>query len=201
MKKTCGIYAIKNKISGKAYVGQSVFVEGRKNSHFHSLRMGNHDSVHLQRAFIKDGADAFEHVILEICKQDELTNREQFWMDLIRPYGIYNLAPAAGSNFGFKHSIEARKRMSAAQKLRTATPETKLKMSIARRGRKKPESFSIKMSLVHKGKQIPDETRKKISESLKGNIPHNKGDKASAETLLKLSAAQKASWARRKANK
>jgi group I intron endonuclease len=59
-----GIYSFLNVVNGKQYLGQGQRVDQRGRSHFWSLRNGK-DSHHLQRAFDKYGADAFQLIILE----------------------------------------------------------------------------------------------------------------------------------------
>ena len=54
------IYHIKNKITGKEYIGQTIDIDWRLKKHFSALAKNNHHSVKLQRAFNKYGKDAFE---------------------------------------------------------------------------------------------------------------------------------------------
>lgn len=72
---TCGIYLIKHKSSGRAYVGQSVNIESRFRDH----RAGK-GSVKLSAALNKYGAEGFEFKVLLECPRDALgLAREAGW--------------------------------------------------------------------------------------------------------------------------
>ena len=47
-----------------------------------------------------------------------------------------------------------------------------------------------------KGKVYPEEGKRKLSEALKGRVSPNWGKKASEETKSKMTASQKAHWAK-----
>lgn len=60
-----GIYAIKNKVTGKYYIGCSKHCHKRWKQHKYSLVRGTHHSVKLQRSFNKYGLEAFEFSIIQ----------------------------------------------------------------------------------------------------------------------------------------
>ena len=64
-----GIYAIRNLVTQKKYVGSAVCVSKRVDQHIRSLRRGRHHSIKLQRAWDKYGAAAFEFVVLAIVDE------------------------------------------------------------------------------------------------------------------------------------
>lgn len=146
----CGIYRIYNKLNGKSYIGQSVNIEKRFREHFSSLGCGTHRSKHFQHAYSLYGHENFETQILEICNEDELTLKEQFWIDTANEmYGVYNLVTIAGRGpRGHKHSETTRSKMSESQKGKTLSIEHRRKLSEARARR-----------------ITTDETRKRMSES------------------------------------
>lgn len=95
-------------------------------------------------------------------------------------------------NKGNIYSEEIRKKISDSKKKyvgelnpfygKKHSPESIKKMSDAKRGMysgEKNPMFGVSLSSPNKGKKMSDEQRKKISESLKGNIPWNKGLKKS----------------------
>lgn len=79
---SCGIYKITNKLNNKSYIGQSIHIEDRWKEHIWGK--GNHP-LHLD--IIKDGLENFNFEILEECSQEQLLEREKFW---ITYYDTYN---------------------------------------------------------------------------------------------------------------
>ena len=207
---TCGIYRIYHKTTGKSYIGQSVNVEGRLVYHFRGLAKGNHHCAYLQRSFDKYGADAFETQILEVCNPEELTEREQFWMDTAHyMYGIYNTAAVAGSARGVKHSDEARRHMSEAAKGKSLSEETRKALSEALKGnqnckgKKLSDEHKKTISKAHKGKLKSCQQRQKMSEAAKGKPKSEEhrqkmSKPKSDEARRRMSEAQKQMWARRR---
>ncbi len=86
MKKT-GVYLIKNKVNGKAYVGCSIDIEERWRGHIWETNSkkstGYNFAIH--RAIRKYGLDNFEFTILE--QTEDTYNREKYW---IERYDSYN---------------------------------------------------------------------------------------------------------------
>jgi group I intron endonuclease len=138
--KTCGIYIVRHKTSGRRYVGQSKQIEQRFKAHKSALRRGKHHCIRLQRAHDRDGVDAIAFEIVETCAPEALTDREQHWMDRFAASGLYNLSTAAVAPRGYVRSAETRSKLSAAHKGNVYssgwkhTPEARAKMSAAKRG-------------------------------------------------------------------
>lgn len=80
-----GVYQIRNLINGKRYIGSAGRrgVERRLREHRLLLERGKHHSARLQRAWDKNGADAFVFEILEECKPSQCLEREQYYLDTI----------------------------------------------------------------------------------------------------------------------
>lgn len=83
-----GIYEIKNKVTGKIYIGSSKQIEKRWEQHLQALEKGEHHSILLQRAWNKYGKECFEFIVKEECKEEELLVREQKHLDLKPGYNV-----------------------------------------------------------------------------------------------------------------
>jgi group I intron endonuclease len=109
-----GIYIIKNLANNKIYVGSTNNLVGRKGRHFSSLRKNRHHNKHLQYSFNKYKENNFGFYILEKCPINELSIREQYYIDKLKP--DYNKRIIAENNQGLKHSDQAKKKISIAHK-------------------------------------------------------------------------------------
>jgi len=109
---------------------------------------------------------------------------------------------------GKTHSLEAKQKMSKANKGKKLSSETKRKIGNASRGRIHSEATKRKMSKAHKGKvgnwlglKHSEKTKEKISNSLRGHVvlestrkklsKANKGNRLSKKTRLKISISLK----------
>lgn len=79
--KITGIYRID--IDDKFYVGSSVNIQSRLRTHFRGLRDKSHHNTKMLSAFTEDSAYSF--CILEECSFEELTIREQYYLDTLKP--------------------------------------------------------------------------------------------------------------------
>jgi group I intron endonuclease len=61
-------------------------------------------------ALLKHGYSNFSLDILEYCEVDILIEREQYYLDILKPE--YNILKAANSRIGSKHSLNTRALMS-----------------------------------------------------------------------------------------
>lgn len=108
MVKT-GIYKITCIVNGKIYIGSSIDIARRFREHRSRLKMQTHSSVHLQRSWNKHGKDKFLFSIIEECDQNNLIEREQYWIDELKPYlkdiGFNMLREACAGNNAFKFYI------------------------------------------------------------------------------------------------
>lgn len=72
---SCGIYKITNLINNKVYIGKSVNILKRWSQHKNAT-----DSSPLHLAIQKYGIDNFKLDILELCKPEELNEKEIYWI-------------------------------------------------------------------------------------------------------------------------
>ncbi|HUI09046.1 MAG TPA: GIY-YIG nuclease family protein [Bacteroidota bacterium] len=94
--KTAGVFAIRNTVNGKVYLGSSLNLHGPLNSHRFMLATGSHRNPALQKDWKEFGERAFKFEILETVKvkddphfnlEDELTLIEQIWIEKLEPFG------------------------------------------------------------------------------------------------------------------
>ncbi len=78
-----GIYSITNIINNKQYIGSSIDMYNRLYQHRNKLRKNTHQNQYLQNSYNKYTESNFKITILEFCKKEELTNKEQFYIDSI----------------------------------------------------------------------------------------------------------------------
>lgn len=84
-----GIYKIENLINGKVYIGKSINIEDRWKKHHYKpfYPQGNQYNSAIYRAIRKYGLDYFSFEILEECNQNELDEKEIYW---IAKYDAHN---------------------------------------------------------------------------------------------------------------
>lgn len=154
MTHDVGIYAITNKVNGHKYIGSACSLRAREGQHFRSLARGRHHSVYLQRAFDKYGSDAFNFAPIIYCGRENLLTYEQAAMDAMKPE--YNIAQVAGSQLGYKHTAESRKRMSIARRRNPSSP---------RKGMKNSEESKRKVSETKTGVKMGPYSRERVEKS------------------------------------
>ena len=119
----CGIYQLLNMQSDKCYIGSAVNVFKRINRHFLMLRENRHPNPRLSAAYAVYGRDAFTSEVLEECAPDCLLEREQYWVDRLKPN--YNVRSQVNSNLGLVFSSEVNAKRSTTLKATLASPEAR----------------------------------------------------------------------------
>lgn len=163
-----GIYAIKNPINNKIYVGSTVNLRDRKCAHFRQLLLGIHPNPYLQADYNKhNGIETYEFSVLELVEDvNFLLKREQFYIDQYfdNQDKCFNICKIAGSQLGMKHTEESKKKTSLALKGRKISPNTlarlldKERNPFAKSGAEHPKT----------GKVMPDSAREAIRKALTG---------------------------------
>lgn len=168
-----GIYAIRNKVNGKRYIGSSTNLRKRRERHMRELAAGTHSNRKLQNAVAKHGIEAFEFIVLEVVVGDELLlGREQYWIEETRATEIgYNLRCFATSNLGMTHDLVVRARIAESLSRYLQQPEVKAKMSAIRTGTKRSDETKARMSVSRTGIKHTEEARAKMRESAKHRPP------------------------------
>ena len=116
--QTSGIYNIVCVPTGKIYIGSAVNLRRRRHEHWTALRCNKHSNRYLQRAWDKYGETAFSFEVVELILSAFLLDREQYWLDKLKPYRSkgFNISATSNSPMGVKHTDEMRHARSAAQK-------------------------------------------------------------------------------------
>jgi len=198
-KRASGIYQILCKPTGKVYIGSAVWIARRKREHRNALLSGGHHSKHLQKAWNKYGANAFEFLILEYCDNEKLIQLEQVYIDLFEshdPKKGFNMVPIAGSNLGMVTSDDTKKKLSEYRKNHPSKLSEKelkilkdrMKGNSLRLGIKHTDETMERMKISRVGRKPSlgmhhsDESKAKISK-------FHKGIKLSEEHCKKISNA------------
>ena len=108
-KGKSGVYLWNNLVTGKYYVGSSISLS-RRFSCYYSLgylknSLENTTSI-VYSALLKYGYSNFSLPILEYCEPSKLIDKEQYYIDLLKPE--YNILYVAGSRLGHKPSEETK---------------------------------------------------------------------------------------------
>ena len=172
-----GIYIIKNKITGRQYVGSTIDSDTRWRRHRNSLDKEIHHSRYLNHAWKKYGAEAFEFLMVEeVIDRRILIEREQWWLDNID--SLYNMNRKAYSCLGYKWTSEQLAKRVAAQsgdnhwsKKKKFTDEAKKRMSEAQKN-----LYANGYVNPNKGKKLSQEVLDKIKQNVK-KLPIDQFDK------------------------
>lgn len=175
INKQIGVYFIVNKLNDKFYVGHSIDIFKRFNSHKCYLRNNKHHCTKLQRAWNKYKEENFDFVVYEICQtEEEAIELEQYFLD--NSFSVlYNESKIAnyGGDLISKHPnrdkiLENRSKTIRKNISKLTKEERKIKY-----GRPGEQNGMYK-------KTHTSEARKKISEALKGK-PGNRLNKTFEE--------------------
>lgn len=102
-----GVYRWTNIINGKSYIGSTTDLNRRFREYynFNYLNLPKYKGMLIIKALLKYGYSNFSLEILEYCDKEKIREREQYYLDLIKPK--YNVLTTAGASDGYKHSEEA----------------------------------------------------------------------------------------------
>lgn len=182
------VYKTTNIINGKIYIGQD------SNNNLNYIGSG---TIFL-KAVKKYGKINFRKEILCHCEnQEELDACETFWINnfnsIDKTLG-YNILKNGRSPLGYKHTPEAKLKMSIANKGILKSEEHKIKLRIVKTGKsngKHSDETKTKIGIGHTGKIVSLETRAKLS-LINTGINHPKfGTHHSDEAKLKIGLGRK----------
>ncbi len=190
LPETSGIYRILCTITGKQYIGSSINLRSRWNDHRSQLRRDAHPNQLLQYAWNKYGSDAFIFEVIELVLIPFLLEREQYWLDKIKPFAPrkgFNIARSAQAfHLGLTHTPEAIAKMSAA---RLGKPSTNLGKKASPATLEKQRLSHLEQVPYNYGKKLSLEHCEKLRIAKLGKPGNRLGYKASPETRAKNSDA------------
>ena len=182
-EKCYTVYMHTNKINGKKYIGITCrAVEDR-------WRNGNgYKTGKFRTAINKYGWDNFAHEIIKSClSKKQAMDLEVMYINMYntmdKRYG-YNLIEGGDVRTGFKHTEEAKRKISLAGK--NMSEETRNKYKLARSKQVITDQHRQHISESRKGMKFSDEHLKNLSESHKGNKSFWEGKERDPETKAKI---------------
>jgi group I intron endonuclease len=198
--KVAGVYAFKNTINNKHYVGSACYrkrrsVAVRLKEHLRNLRRGTHTNPHLQSAWIKYGEIAFElHLLEEVQNETILHDKEEFWMKELNSieHGYNISSDTVAFMRGIKFSQEHCAKISLATKKRME--DSVCRQQIGQRSKALWKTLEYRNQIVSKlcGQKRSEESCNRISEAKKGKPNYKlRGKKHSEETIRHISEAKK----------
>lgn len=145
-----------NTFNQPIYIGSSINLQQRIDGrHIPSLNSNNHYNNLLQASWNKHSSENFIWILLETCLSTETLIREQFYLDLYKPFidekNGFNIAHIASMPPGMQ-------------------------------GREFTKQHKDKLSLSHKGKKMLEKTRKALFKSNIGRIPSKESKMKIAHT-------------------
>src|SRR5690349_12802089 len=97
-QRPMGVYWVRNRVTGKALIGNSVNLPAILNRHRSELRLGGHRNRALQKDWMEFSADAFEFAELDRLQPSEepghdpsndLKELERLWLERLAPIELY----------------------------------------------------------------------------------------------------------------
>jgi group I intron endonuclease len=151
------VYAIRNILNGKQYVGATASFKHRKAVHT-SKAFRTLSKAPLHVAMRRDGIEAFEwRVLSEAANKTALKQLERFW---IREFGTfgggYNTnAGGTGWHKGQKHAPQARAKLRAIHTGMRPSPETLIKLRVSHTGKKQsPEVVAKRVASTKRTREL-----------------------------------------------
>lgn len=197
------VYVIKNLITLKVYVGQTNNPDARKRNHWSGSKRAK---GHLYDSMRKYGLGNFEFRLLEECEDDQVDDRERFWIshfDSTNGEKGYNSESGGHVNKVLAEDTKEK----IASKLRGVkhSPERVKKSADARRGipnlknrRENNPERGKAISEGLKGKPLSEAHKRATSEGLKRYMEQRGEWHPSDEARQKMSVAQREAHARRR---
>jgi group I intron endonuclease len=163
------IYLAENKINGKCYVGKTTGpLAKRWRGHVYDAKYSKSKNRLFANALRKYTQDGFTLSVLAKAPNSQLSTMEKIWiflMNSMTPNG-YNLTEGGEGAVGYKFSEEDRKKISAGVRA-IVTTSFRSKLSAAQKGRKHSPETRQKISLGNKGKNLGRKRSPETSEKIR----------------------------------
>ena len=177
-RKKAGIYRWINNINKNTYVGSSINLSVRFYTYYNLRYLAKSNRL-IDRALLKHGFSNFSLEILEYCDVKLLLEREQYYLDKLKP--LYNMVEKAGSTIGYKHTEETLQKMRDFILSDEMLARKRLSTKNATSARRIPILVkNIKTQEINEYKSITETanaigvTKGAVSQALKGNNVVNK---------------------------
>lgn len=143
-----GIYCWVNKTNGNCYVGSSRGLYKRISNYFQSSYILSNPRLTIIHAFKKYGFSSFSLVVLEYCSIETITEREQYWIDLLEP--PYNMQRKAYALYSSSQALKSINRTGSNNSFygKSHTPENKALLREAALKRPKDHRPGIKVEIT-----------------------------------------------------
>lgn len=160
------VYAIRNTVNNRAYIGSTSNFKSRWHTHRSTLRRGIHHSFILQKAWDKYGEAAFAFELLLVCSKDQRVEYEKRLMPL-QAYNVFRTPRESSVRGGWKHSDAFKEKMSALHKGKRLTEAHKENISAATIGRRYDLAFREKARARQTGISPSEQTRLRLGDAIK----------------------------------
>lgn len=177
----CGVYEIRCSANGKIYIGSSVHIKFRWRWHWYALSKGIHHCEHLQRCWNKFGVFAFSFRILEVVTAKDARELWVYENRHLLAAGdtakLMNTGSTAGAAMlGRRHSDISKQKISAGNRGKFVSAESRARMRAAQKGRK-----------PHKGWHHSTDTKSRMSAANMGSPGGMLGKRHSDEARKRMS--------------
>lgn len=175
-EKCNGIYMIRQKSTGRIYIGQTgnSFIK-RFWNHNWKLKHNIHDNKFLQNSWNKYGSEDFEFSVVDVVQDKSLLDYyEKYYISKFDTLNDgFNLTSGGDGKSNCPMSENAKMIVGAKNKIhntgKIASPETREKMRKSSRHLKMTKNHKEKLKAVHTGFKYSERSKNKMSESHLGS--------------------------------
>lgn len=144
-----GVYILYNKMNSHYYVGSSINISGRMKNYLNIkyLELKQNNNMPIVKGLLKYGHNNFALIIIKYLPQSDLTIKESYWINELKPY--YNVLLEAYRSTGYIHTEKTKLLLRNLALARTHSDHTKGLISLFTIGTGNP-FYGKKHSLISK---------------------------------------------------